>query len=100
MKSSINRENMGNSFFRFSPFPILRAMIALLLGIGIGMLISSMMNVLPVVNSDKVVSGLATLSTAMWALVIGAIFLTIIIVLRQDQVAAVVVIAVHLYIDW
>ncbi|HZU04202.1 MAG TPA: O-antigen ligase family protein [Ktedonobacteraceae bacterium] len=40
------------------------------------------------------------LSTAFSALLIGAIILTIIIVLRQDQLAAVVVIAVHLYVDW
>ncbi len=98
MKSSISRENTENSFF--SPFPVLRAMIALLVSAGIGMLVSSMMNFFPVVISAKVVTGLATLNTALWALIIGAIFLTIIIVLRQDQVAAVVVIAVHLYIDW
>ncbi len=60
MKSSISREDTGNSFF--SPFPVLRAMIALLVSAGIGMLVSSMMNFLPVVFSAKVVTGLATLN--------------------------------------
>jgi len=59
------------------PFPILAAMIALVVGGVIGMF-----------------------ETPIWGGVVGAITMAVIVLLRQDELATTVVIAVRLYLDW
>lgn len=100
MKSGVWREKAGVNLLLPSLFPILRMLSLLLLCAGMGVLISILMGKLPAVVSSKVTEGLASLGTALWALIIGAIVFAILLVVRQDQVAAIVIVAIHLYIDW
>jgi O-antigen ligase len=82
MKSTVfDRVFIKNSEWRmFSPsllFPLISIMIALLIGGMLGLFGSYAM-----------------------AVVLGTLMMTIIIFLRQDELAAMIVIAVHLYVDW
>lgn len=84
-----------------SPFPFVMTVIALLLGGGLGMLIPL---IVPIafagVNIDKIVTTLAMFGPLFWGLVIGVIVIALIILLRQDELAVTVVIAIDLCVDW
>ena len=99
MNKSLRRENTERSSSLFSSFPILRGTI-LLLAIGVGILMAYLTNKLPAETSTKVTAGLAMLGTFFWAMLLAAIILIIMLVLRQYQLAAVVFLLVHLYVDW
>src|SRR5947208_10215425 len=43
---------------------------------------------------------LAIVGPYAWAVLIGAMIVAVILLLRQDELAAMIVIATHLYIDW
>ena len=79
----------------FAPFLML-ALSAALLGVGVleGLAPSIIANVLPAADSTRVLT-----SSIQW-LIIGGILMCIIIVLRQDELAATIVVALHLYLDW
>ncbi len=84
-----------------SPFPFVMMVIALLLGGGLGMLIPF---IVPIafagVNIDKVGTTLAMFGPLFWGLVIGVIVIALIILLRQDELAVTVVIAIDICVDW
>lgn len=71
---------LGN-FFVSLPFFMLVIIIALLLGTGLG------------------ISG-GLFGTEVLAAITGAIAMPIIIILRQDELTATLIVAIHLYIDW
>ncbi len=75
----IPKDNRWRAFLTSSPFPIVIVVTAISLLVGIV---------------------LGTLPPFYSLAVIGAIVTVIIIVLRQDELAIMIVIAVHLYIDW
>lgn len=78
MISSVrSKSTTRDTFSLFSLFPFLAMIIALLLG------------------SILVIAG-----PYAWALLIGTMILAVILILRQDELAATIVIATHLYIDW
>ena len=78
-----------------SLLPILAAMVALLL---MGMLEALAPSLITRIFSTSYTA--QTLANSVSRLIIGALLITIIIILRQDELAATIVIAVHLYIDW
>ncbi len=81
-----------------SRFSFLMMVIALLLGGGLGMLI-------PFIVNYKIIGALGRVVPALvgphfWVVVIAVIIMGLIVLLRQDELAATVIIAVHLYVDW
>src|SRR5260370_5761910 len=78
MKNSIMAKPITKDRFSgFSAFPILAVMIALLVGAVIG-----------------------TFDPSIWEAVVGAIIMAVIIIFRQDELAATAVIIISLYYDW
>jgi O-antigen ligase len=84
-----------------SPFPFVITVIVLLLGGGLGMLIPFIVGIASAgVNIDKVGTTLAMFGPLFWGLVISVIAITLIILLRQDELAVAVVLAINLCVDW
>jgi O-antigen ligase len=75
--SGWNRGNIQERFFSSWPLLVLSVIIALLVGLSLGLQRASI---------DVVI--------------IGGLFMAILVILRQDEIAVGVIIAVHLYIDW
>ncbi len=79
----------------FASFLMLALLTALLVvGVLEGLAPSIIANVLPTADSTRVLT-----SSIQW-LIIGGILMCIFIVLRQDELAATIVVALHLYLDW
>src|SRR5260221_10833874 len=99
-RKEITKVRKWNSFFGSLRFLIV-AIVMLVCG-AVGMLISYLLSrVFSGSNGVDVVGVLAVLSPSyIWGLVIGALIMGIIIILHQDELAATLVIAVHIYIDW
>lgn len=76
-----------------SSFPILATIIAFLGGMLTVFIPSIISNVLPALAATNV------LAESIWGFAIGAMIIPIIVILRQDEIAATLVIAVQLYID-
>lgn len=73
--------------------------IALLAGGEIGLLLPSLISrVSPAI--DRFEGSIVTLSPIFWGLVVGTLIMTVIIMLRQDEFAANVVIATSIILDW
>ncbi len=89
-----------NTFSLSSLFPILGTVIALLLGWVIGMFIPPIMNIVSVEAPARIGRIFETPGLGFWGLVAAVIIIAIVLILRQDELAAVAVVAVHLYIDW
>jgi len=89
IKSNVMSREISNerwqAFFISRPFLIGVAMIVLPLG-GIGATLLGNLLGVP--------------GFYIWGAVIGAIIMAIVIALRQDELAAILVIAIHIYIDW
>ena len=93
-----SKEITKRTFSLSSLFPILATMIALLLGGVIGMLIPPLMNMLSVVDVSRIEHIFETPGPSFWGLVASVIILAIVLILRQNELAAVAVVAVHLSI--
>jgi len=84
-----------------SPFPFVITLITLLLGGALGMLIPFIVRFVSAgVNLDKVGTTLAMFGSLFWVLVISVIGITLVILLRQDELAVTLVIAINLCVDW
>jgi O-antigen ligase len=95
MRSSVwNRGSTKGRFSVPSPFPILAIMLALLL---MGMLEVLAPSILSNALSETY---LAKLHESFQVFVLGTIIMAILVFLRQDELAAIIVIAIHLYLDW
>ena len=80
------------------PIKIIATVLVLPIGLALGILLS---HVLLVLNTRSVTGVLSALpSSSIWGLVIGALSMALIIALRQYELAATVVVAVSLYLDW
>ena len=76
-----------------SSFPILATIIAFLGGVLAVFIPSIISKVLPALAATNV------LAQSIWGFAGGALIIAIIVILRQDEIAATLVIAVQLYID-
>jgi len=82
-----------------SHLPLIVTVILLLSGGGIGMLLPSFISkMLPYLNAWG--GSLGTFGPATWGLVGGALMMAVIIILRQDEIAATAVIAASIVLDW
>jgi O-antigen ligase len=68
------------------------------IGLGLGVLLSKVLSVLITPSVTKVVSSLP--SFAIWGCFIGILLMTLILILRQYELAATVILAISLYADW
>ncbi len=68
------------------------------IGLGLGVLLSKILSVLITSSVTKVVSSLP--SFAIWGCFIGVLLMALIIILRQYELAATVILAISLYADW
>ncbi len=84
---------------RFS-FAIVMKVIALLLGGVLGMLIPFIININYIQGRTIEAFDLALDGPVFWGLVIGAIIMALIILLRQNELAAMLIVAIHLYVDY
>lgn len=97
----ITRDGKWKAFFTSSRSPIAVIVITLLLGGGLGMLIPSIMsNMYVLAEVNKFGGILGTFGPAFWGLVVGAIIMIQIILLRQDELAATIIMAISLCLDW
>jgi len=79
------------------PFVIIAIM--LLSGVGVGALIPSLM--LRLSSAAGTIEGsIVVFGTAFWGLVIGTLIIAVLIIFRQDEVAANAVIAASIVLDW
>ncbi len=72
-----NWKTMSESLFQFSPFLLVTIVFALLLSVVLGIF-----------------------NSAIGGAIAGSLLFVVVIALRQDQLAAVLVVAAHLYLDW
>lgn len=90
------------TFFISSPFTLVATLVVLVVGGVVGMLIPSIVS--KAISAANVLTLGETLGiltpTTIWVLVISTLVLVLIIALRQDELAAAIVIAIHIYLDW
>ena len=98
MKSSLWIRGITRDKGGSSRFPLVMVLIVLLLA-GVGVLIPSIMSpVLPGVV--RIVGELGAFGSAFWGAVAGVLLMALMLLFRQDELAAVALIAVGLYLDW
>ena len=97
-----HKERGWGAFSPFSPLLLLVGSAALVVALPLGMLLALFLSsFFSVTNISKIGSVLSALSPAtMYLALIGALVMVQILVMRLDEVAALIVIFAHLYLDW
>ena len=99
--SEITTDRRWKAFFTSSHSPLTVIVITLLLCVGLGMIIPSFMSNVHVLAAVNRFGGiLGTFGLAFWALVAGILIMVLIILFRQDELAATIVIAISLCLDF
>src|SRR6266481_5941177 len=80
------------------PIIVIGTILVLPMGVGLGILLSKALSALTTPSVMAVLSALPPAS--IWGLVIGVVSIMLIVILRQYEIAAAVVLAISLYADW
>ncbi len=98
MRSRIIPWDSRRKMFSRIPITVVATVLVVPMGLGLGILLSKVLSALATPSVMGVLSSLPPF--AIWGFVIGIVSMTLIIILRQDELAATVVVVVSLYVDW